>query len=491
MSANDNRVPRKRTSHKDNPARPSGREPVRKRGRGQAPERERASNRGRPAERERVSSRKRSAERERASSRGPVQERGRVSNRGRPPERERVSSREPVRKRGRAQTPERGRVSGRTPRRNAAPRRPRTPNRGQPQYRRRAPRRRRGGGFLSLLTRAAIVALIFLAVGKVGSPLVFQELQVYHPDRAAAKEETPAPAPDNKSLAAKSLTAASDIAAAAPESDSQSPADADAAVPERKDGFYTILLAGTDDNNGGSDTIILVGVDSKNHQIFGVSVPRDTKAIVKGKSYKINAAYKIGGMPLLAQTVAAQMSIPVDCTVEIDLQGFAALIDAIGGVDFEVPIDMDYEDPKQNLEIHVSQGLQHLDGETALKVVRFRHNSDGTGYPDQDLGRIRTQQKFLKAVAKSMLSFSTLTRLDDFVRIFKKYVKTDLTLPNLAWLGAQAVAAGSDGIQFATLPGTWKSPYIYTDRQGALDLINAHLNPYQEDRTLEDLHFPS
>ncbi|MBR0280388.1 MAG: LCP family protein [Oscillibacter sp.] len=305
------------------------------------------------------------------------------------------------------------------------------------------------------------------------------------PETAAPVEESVS----QKTLVSSHLTAVSDpLAVSAPDSEARMLADAQR---NRKEGFYTILVAGVDDHNGGSDTVILASVDAKNHKIFGLSIPRDTKAIINGKARKMNAAYKNGGMRLLAETVSEQLSIPVDYTVEVDLEAFAALIDAIGGVDFDVPLDMNYEDPKQNLQIHVSKGLQHLDGATALKVVRFRHNSDGTGYGDEDLGRIRTQQNFLKSAAKSAFSFSTLTKIDDMARIVQKYVKTELTLPNLAWLAKEALYAGPEGIQFATLPGKWMSPYIYTDREGALELINAHLNPYKTDRTLEDLNFPS
>ena len=81
-----------------------------------------------------------------------------------------------------------------------------------------------------------------------------------------------------------------------------------------------------------------------------------------------------------------------------------ALVDAIGGVDFDVPINMDYDDPIQNLSIHFKKGVQHLSGADALRVVRFRHNNDGSGYGSEDLGRMATQQKFLKAVAKKMLT---------------------------------------------------------------------------------------
>lgn len=497
MPANHERVPRKRPFHKDKSSRapkweyaqgPERERPARRESaRRSEPDPKRAPERGRrrPQERKRVAGRQRAPERERRQERERVDERRRPQERGRERAPNRKRPQEPKR------TPEarRGPVQahslrGRTPPRKAASGRVPAQNRRPPQSRKRAVRRRRGTrkGFPSFLLRVAALFVLFIALGNVGSRMAFQELQVYHPDQSADGGEADAPAQDKTPFA----TAASDIAAAAPDYASRRPSDS-----ERKDGFYNILVAGADDHNGGSDTVILVSVDAKSHRIFGVSVPRDTKAVIGGKPYKINAAYKIGGMRRLAETVSEQMAIPIDYTVEVDLNGFAALIDAVGGVVFDVPLDMDYEDPKQNLSIHVSKGVQRLDGETALKVVRFRHNSDGTGYPDQDLGRIRTQQNFLKAAAKSMLSLSNLTKISDFVRIFQKCVKTELTAPNIAWLLREALSAGSDGIQFATLPGTWKSPYIYTDAESALELINAHLNPYKEDRTLADLQFPS
>ena len=258
----------------------------------------------------------------------------------------------------------------------------------------------------------------------------------------------------------------------------------------RKESFYTILVSGVDNNNGGSDTNILVAVDAGKGEIYGVSIPRDTKAYVGGKAHKINAAYSVGGMEGLAEVISEQLGIPVDYTVRVDLQSFVALVDAIHGVDFDIPVDMDYDDPYQDLSIHFTKGLQHLNGEDALKVVRFRHNNDGTGYGNEDIGRMQTQQAFLMAVARQTLTMSNLDKLDDFVRIFEKHVQTDLTLGNLAWLGKAAVEIGAEHIDFSTLPGEWKSPYIYLDQAAVLELVNAHLNPYQEDRTAEDLNIP-
>jgi len=255
---------------------------------------------------------------------------------------------------------------------------------------------------------------------------------------------------------------------------------------ERKPYFYTILVSGVDDGNGGSDTNILVAVDTVNDYVYGVSIPRDTKAGIKGKNHKINYAYNAGGMELLAQTVSGQLGIPVDYTVLVNLKAFQALVDTIGGVDFYIPIDMNYDDPYQNLSIHFSKGMRHLNGVEALKVVRFRE-----GYASQDIGRMQTQQDFLKAVAKQMLTPASLTKLDQFCKIFIQYVETDLTVGNLVWLGGEVIGMGADKIEFSTLPGEWKSPYIYLNQEEVLALVNEHLNPYVEDRTADDLNIPN
>ena len=293
-------------------------------------------------------------------------------------------------------------------------------------------------------------------------------------------------APEQKAAELPAQSAASDT-------DSQQSPEEQAAQEalrshlERKGRFYTILVSGSDDGNGNSDTNILVAIDTVNGYIYGTSIARDTKAVWTGKNHKINAAFGSGGMEKMAEVVSDQLGIPVDYTVSVDLKGFAALVDAIGGVDFDVPVNMDYEDPYQDLYIHISKGMHHLSGSEALKVVRFRK-----GYATQDIGRMETQQKFLKAVAKQTLTVSNLGKIDEFVKIFQKYVKTDLTLGDLAWLGKEAISIGADNIEFSTLPGVWNDhdKFIHLNKDDVLTLVNEHLNPYVEDRTADDLNIP-
>ena len=318
-------------------------------------------------------------------------------------------------------------------------------------------------------SRKRFLLLIVLIAGLIyaGAHILIRQPEV-------KAQEDPDPAEETEDLTQEEQDAAAAAAAAL------------AAHTERKDQFYTILVSGCDDGNGNSDTNILLAVDAKNGYILGVSIPRDTKAVWNGKSHKINAAFGSGGTEKLAEVIGDQLGIPVDFTVSVDLKGFVALVDAIGGVDFDVPVNMDYEDPYQDLYIHIPAGMQHLSGKEALKVVRFRE-----GYASQDIGRMETQQKFLKAVAQQTLTLSNLDKIPEFANIFNQYVKTDLTLGNLAWLGKEAISMGSSAISFSTLPGEWKSPYIYLDQDAVLELVNQYLNPYVEDRTAEDLNIPA
>ncbi|MBD5153734.1 MAG: LCP family protein [Oscillibacter sp.] len=260
----------------------------------------------------------------------------------------------------------------------------------------------------------------------------------------------------------------------------------------RKERFHTILLGGLDDENGGSDTNLLVAVDAKSGKIDVVSLPRDTLLNVSWSVKKLNNAYHHGGFTQTMSEVSRLLGIPVDHYITVDLKAFVELVDAIEGVDFEVPLDMDYDDDWQNLHIHIPQGFRHLDGKEALQVVRWRQNNDGTGYATADIGRIGTQQAFLTAAAKQMLQISNWDKIHTYAEIFQKWVGTDLELANLIWLGEQALTAGSDNITFHTLPGDGAGyykggSYYVLDPEATLEMVNTYFNPYKSDLTLEDM----
>ena len=257
---------------------------------------------------------------------------------------------------------------------------------------------------------------------------------------------------------------------------------------ERKSKYcYNILLYGVDNDAGGSDTNMLVRFDAENKTVDVVSLPRDT---LMSNGHKLNSSYNNGGTEKLRSNIEDMLGVPVDFYVSVDLKGFITLIDQIDGVDFDVPEDMDYDDPYQDLHIHFKKGLQHLNGQQAMEVVRFRHNNDNTGYGgQQDLGRIGTQQAFLKTVAQKLMKLENVPAMAE---TFLKYVKTDLTLGNLIWLANQALSMGGmDAISFATLPGDgagwYKGMSVYAlDPEQVLEMTNSMLNPYATDITADD-----
>ena len=265
---------------------------------------------------------------------------------------------------------------------------------------------------------------------------------------------------------------------------------------KRREQTYTFLLMGTDKGNGNADTLMVASYDVVQRKVGVVSIPRDTIVERTWSRYpKINGAYGGGGIPLVRQEVSQLLGIPIDYYVKVDINAFVALVDEVGGVDFHVPVDMDYDDPWQNLSIHYKEGMQHLNGQQALEVVRFRHNNDMTGY--SDVGRTQTQQKLLSAVAKKVLSWGNAPKVASFVDIFAEYVDTDLSVTDMVYFATQALYLDFEtGVTTKTLEGRGDAKYngyswcYELDAQKTLDDINALLNPYTTDVTMEMVQIP-
>lgn len=260
---------------------------------------------------------------------------------------------------------------------------------------------------------------------------------------------------------------------------SPSPEPTHELVLNRRDGVYTCLLMGVADQ-GGTDTIMLGVFDTGAGRASLVSIPRDTVVYRNGKFRKINA---VGGQEATAEVVGDMLGIPVDYWVSVNLRAFTSIVDQIGGVYFDVPVDMDYEDPYQDLYIHIPAGYQLLNGKKAEGVMRCR-----SCYASADIGRTATQRAFLVALAKQTITPSNVTKVTSLINTFSKYVKTNMPLNDMVYFGTQAVGMDLDtALVTGSLEGEWISPYWELDDQAALDLVNS-LGIYQEQVPARALH---
>ena len=265
----------------------------------------------------------------------------------------------------------------------------------------------------------------------------------------------------------------------------------DGGLGARKKGCSTILIAGTDEGGYRTDTMMLFSVDREAKTMSLVSIPRDTLVYCEYSVPKLNSACGWAGggddgMQELLTRVEEIVGFRPDGYVVTDLACFEELVDLMGGVTFDVPVEMHYSDPSQNFYIDLSAGEQKLDGAQAMQLVRFR-----SGYADADLGRVKVQRDFLAAALHQWASVKNVYKLPSAIRLITEHTKTDLTSAQLAWLAESAALCGTDGLTMATMPGSaaWigGGSYYVLDAAQVADLVNEKLNPYQKEVTVVDL----
>ncbi len=281
--------------------------------------------------------------------------------------------------------------------------------------------------------------------------------------------------------------------------------DIDAVAPlssgERKSAdYFTILVFGADETSGLTDTIMVVSYDVTNQKATVMSIPRDTTVNVRSSYKSINGVYNNNGrgedgIQALKTQVSKLVGFVPDYYVMIDWELVGQMVDAIGGVYFDVPYHMGYDDPYQDLHIHFEPGYQYLNGEDAMNLVRWRKNNDGTATPGGggDTSRLDVQHQFLKAVLSQTLQLKNVTRIGQLAELFGENVVSDLTIENLFWFGSQAIMGGLnvDDVNFVTMPysggyGAYEMKVCPNWNQ-LLELINESLNPYVEDVTMKQL----
>ena len=341
------------------------------------------------------------------------------------------------------------------------------------------PGSRKRGGKTALIVLAAIAALALVAVGA-------WKLLVVPPDVSgnngpgAGEQDVTTPAPDDSGAASESEGESEDLNG-------------------RKKDYFTFVLLGKDTGGGGNtDTMLLVSYDVPGGTMDLVSIPRDTMINVPWNIKKINAVFASSrGVTGLKEELGHLTGVTPDFYVAIEWEAIGEIVDALDGVWFDVPYNMDYDDPYQDLYIHQEKGYRLLSGDDAMQVIRWRKNN-GEEYGIGDSGRQQVQQDFLKAVAKQCLQIQNWTKVSAFAEIFFKNVETDIPWNNVLWFAQKAMGLDIENINFHSLPGNdqgwYYTPslggnlaYFFADPAGIVELVNAHFNPFNRDITEEDL----
>ncbi|MCL2083528.1 MAG: LCP family protein [Oscillospiraceae bacterium] len=293
-----------------------------------------------------------------------------------------------------------------------------------------------------------------------------------------------------------------------------SPEAAVGAMPdgmEAADGKVTMLIAGGNDNYN-TDTIMAVTIHLEEKKAGIVSIPRDSFVNASNRSVKkINSAYgaakksgdpdadKHTGFDALRQEVHGLIGFTPRYYIGVDVEGFIELVDLIGGIEYDVPMDMKRSGSEP---IDLKKGRQTLTGEQCLMLVRWRgysgnefENTDGKNL-NSDFGRMYTQQEFLKEVARQTKNSVSISNIKDLLEIGAARLYTNLKPGELLWL-AQALGdwskSSTDAIQADTLPGeTVRHPsahakqaynfsggwYVQPIPDKALEVVNELINPF-------------
>ncbi len=258
-------------------------------------------------------------------------------------------------------------------------------------------------------------------------------------------------------------------------------------VPERTN--FVIMC--TDEEGTRTDTIMVGCYNSVTNGIDIMSIPRDTLVSATAANFEImqernpslgsnvmmvNSIHSYAGSEdgpeMLTEELANLLDISIDYYIRVDFDAFHYFIDSIGGVDFDVPRDMKYDDPTQDLHIDLEAGMQHLDGEKAEQLVRFRKDNYGGGYALGDIDRIQVQQDFFKALVKKAVSADTIkSNPQAYLTTLFKYVTTNAGIKDALKYISVVDKLDTDNINTYTLPGTTRNNRWIMDEEQTESIV--------------------
>lgn len=225
-----------------------------------------------------------------------------------------------------------------------------------------------------------------------------------------------------------------------------------------------------------TDTIMIVKCNFDDGSLKILSIPRDTRVYVNGKKDKINHAHSYGGVDMALESINDFLETNIKYYVKIDYRAVKEVVDAIGGVDINVPRRMEYYDPTVDFRVDLQEGQQVLNGDQAMQFLRWRKNNDySEQYEEGDVGRIHTQQYFLKEFVKQALSLKNIFKLPKIVNTYFERVDTNIPLKQILAGMNLARKLDTENIRTETVPGDGKyikgvSYFVY-DETGLANLL--------------------
>ena len=282
-------------------------------------------------------------------------------------------------------------------------------------------------------------------------------------------------------------------------------AEAPDSAASHRDGVYTFLISGIDVVGYHNDTNVVGMFDTVNGKLNIVSLPRDMLVNVNLNIKKINQPYAAAknnnqdATAALLDTVSDILGYEVDMYAFVNIEAAAEIVDAIGGVYFDIPYDMDWDAPDQDppLHIHIKAGPQTLDGENFVNAMRFRMSNDGSHtYAGGDIQRIEFQHELLMAFAEQALQFGNIANLGEIYSAVMENTETNVSLGNIMFLLEQFLKLDGEDISFHTIPNRMDGMinglnYVMPLIDDWVVMLNEYLNPFDVEITKENLNMIS
>lgn len=240
-----------------------------------------------------------------------------------------------------------------------------------------------------------------------------------------------------------------------------------------------VVVFGTDESGLRSDVIMVFSVDPKNDRLSLMSIPRDTKVTLNGSSKKINAALTLGEETLAIETVKKLTGIPIHDYLTVNFKAVETVIDELGGIEFDVPCNMYYRDPDQDLYINIKKGPQLLNGEDSVKVLRFRQ------YPMGDLQRNQVQQDFFRAAFQQKMNGKYIGKVPDLYALIEKNIKSSLSAGELLSYLNTVKKMDNPQVETFELPVSIRDPYVIIKQAEADEILTEYFGKPSADNPTE------